>query len=161
VSAAAGRAAPLLRVMLVDDDSAIRLLERRLLELQGGFEVCAEAADGAMAIDLAERARPGAVILDMYVPEMDGLTALPLLRERLPDSVIVLCTSTQSMTLTSCPDGADAYLEKATTDWSHWLLDVLEDFARESDDKSWPLWERRVGEVAPDYQGPERRGVRR
>lgn len=141
--------------MLVDDDSSVRLLERRLLEIQGGFEVCAEAANGVMAIELAEQTRPGAVILDMAMPEMDGLTALPALRERLPDSVIVLCTATQSMTLTSCPEGADAYLEKATTDWTHRVLDVLHEFAQDSREKRWPLWERRSASL--DYAGPERR----
>lgn len=140
---------------MVDDNSDVRRLERRLLEMDGGFDVCAEAVNGAMAIELAERAQPGAVILDMLMPDMDGLSALPALRERLPDSVIVLCTSTSTMGLAGCPDGADAYLEKATMDWTHRMLDVLHDFAEATQEKKWPLWERRS--ASSHYEGPERR----
>ncbi|HZU72758.1 MAG TPA: response regulator transcription factor [Acidimicrobiales bacterium] len=151
---------PRLRVMLVDDDSSVRLLERRLLEMEGGFDICAECADGRMAIALAERVQPGAVILDLSMPDMTGLEALGSLRQRLPDSLIVLCTgSTRMMNQTRVPEGADAYLEKTSKDWTTDVVSVLVDFAERTPQR-WPIWERRVAEPGPDlasYEGPERR----
>ncbi|HZU72759.1 MAG TPA: response regulator transcription factor [Acidimicrobiales bacterium] len=145
--------------MLVDDDPSIRAVERRLLELEGGFDICAECADGRTAIDLAEQERPGAVILDLAMPEMSGLDALPAIRRALPDSLIVLCTASPRMSQARVPPGADAYLEKTSNEWTSQIVNALVAFAGRTEQR-WPLWERRVaerrGEPQP-YGGPERR----
>jgi CheY-like chemotaxis protein len=77
------------RVLLVDDLSDIRLVMRLLLEADGRAEVVGEAADGAEAVRLAGELRPDAVVLDLRMPGMDGVSALPLIRDAAPGAVVV------------------------------------------------------------------------
>ena len=78
-----------MRVLLVDDLSDIRLVMRLLLEADGRAEVVGEAADGAEAVRLARELRPDAVVLDLRMPGMDGVAALPLIRDAAPGTVVV------------------------------------------------------------------------
>ena len=81
-----------LRTVLVADDNAE--IRRELCETltKYEFQVCAEAANGREAIELARTCGPEVVILDMSMPEMGGLDAAPELRKLLPDSRIILFT---------------------------------------------------------------------
>jgi CheY-like chemotaxis protein len=81
------------RVLLVDDTEDIRLLFRIALQSHAGFEVCGEATNGQEALDAVARGCPDAILLDVMMPVMDGLSALPLLVERCPDTRIVVVTS--------------------------------------------------------------------
>ncbi|MBV9412912.1 MAG: response regulator [Acidimicrobiia bacterium] len=84
-----GRAGGKVRVLLVDDLSDIRLVMRLLLEADGRAEVVGEAADGAEAVRLAAVLQPDAVVLDLRMPGMDGVAALPLIRDASPGTVVV------------------------------------------------------------------------
>ena len=75
-----GPAGPL-RVVLVDDSSDVRTLVRTKLRLSGAAVVEGEGATGADAIDLARRLQPDAMLLDVSMPGIDGLTALPQVLE--------------------------------------------------------------------------------
>src|SRR3954462_6337199 len=77
------------RVLLVDDLSDIRLVMRLLLEADGRVEVVGEAADGGEAVRLAGELLPDAVVLDLRMPGMDGVSALPLIRDASPGAVVV------------------------------------------------------------------------
>src|SRR3954454_117261 len=77
------------RVLLVDDLSDIRLVMRLLLEADGRVEVVGEAADGAEAVRLAGEMHPRAIVLDLRVAGMDGVAALPLIRDAAPGTVVV------------------------------------------------------------------------
>src|SRR5881227_3395908 len=77
------------RVLLADDLADIRLVMRLLLEADGRAEVVGEAADGAEAVRLAQELHPDAVILDLRMPGMDGVQALPLIRDASPGTVVV------------------------------------------------------------------------
>ena len=77
------------RVLLVDDLSDIRLVMRLLLEADGRAEVVGEAADGTEAVRLARELHPDAVVLDLRMPGMDGVSALPLIRAASPGTVVV------------------------------------------------------------------------
>ncbi|MGH2757676.1 MAG: ATP-binding response regulator [Actinomycetota bacterium] len=105
---------PACRVLLADDTPEIRLLLRMALELEGGFEVVAEAADGAQATNLADDHRPDAVILDLAMPVMDGLEAIPAIRRAAPDAKILVLSgfTSDQMEREALAVGADAYLEK-------------------------------------------------
>ena len=85
----AGRASAKVRVLLVDDLPDIRLVMRLLLEADGRAEVVGEAADGAEAVRLTGELRPDAVVLDLRMPGMDGVAALPLIRDAAPGTVVV------------------------------------------------------------------------
>jgi NarL family two-component system response regulator LiaR len=82
-----------IRVLVVDDHAVVREGLRAFLELQDGIEVAGEAADGAEAVDAAERIRPDVVLMDLVMPKLDGLGAMRALRERLPATRVVVLTS--------------------------------------------------------------------
>jgi two-component system, chemotaxis family, protein-glutamate methylesterase/glutaminase len=103
------------RVMVVDDSVVIRGLTSRWLE-EAGYTVVATASNGRIAVEQIERARPDIVLLDIEMPEMDGITALPLLLAKCPRvSVIVISTLTQRnahISLKCLSLGAVDYLAK-------------------------------------------------
>jgi DNA-binding NarL/FixJ family response regulator len=103
-----------IRVLLADDTPEIRRLLRLNLELDGRFEIVGEAADGAEAVALAESLRPDAVILDLAMPVMDGLQAIPVILESCPASrILVLSGFDHSrMEARAREQGAHGYLEK-------------------------------------------------
>jgi DNA-binding NarL/FixJ family response regulator len=83
---------PKKRVLLVDDNSAVRSLVRRLFELEPDFEISGEAENGRDAVEKAENLKPDLIILDLSMPVMTGLDAAPLLRKLLPNARIILFT---------------------------------------------------------------------
>jgi DNA-binding NarL/FixJ family response regulator len=102
------------RILLVDDHPLTRSALAALLG-QHGFEVAAEAADGQEAIDAAARVRPDLILLDLSMPGIDGLTALPRLREAAPDCEVVVLTAsgTEENLLAAIRAGAAGYLLKS------------------------------------------------
>ena len=83
------------RVLLVDDNSAVRSLVRQLFELEPDYEIAGEAENGQDAVEKAENLKPDLIILDLSMPVMTGLDAAPLLRKLLPDTRIILFTVQQ------------------------------------------------------------------
>jgi DNA-binding NarL/FixJ family response regulator len=83
----------MLSALLVDDLASYRKLVRFVLEDTGQFTVAGEASDGVEAIDLAARLLPDLVLLDLSMPRMDGLQALPLIKDASPDSKVVVLTA--------------------------------------------------------------------
>jgi DNA-binding NarL/FixJ family response regulator len=78
-----------IRVYLLDDVAAMRLVLRTVLELEG-MTVVGEAGDGAVGIDEIAELRPDVVVLDLSMPGLDGLEAIPLIHERSPGVEIVV-----------------------------------------------------------------------
>lgn len=105
------------RVLVVDDAANLRELLTVLLEVEDDFEVVGTAADGKEAINAAGRLQPDVVLLDLAMPVMDGLQALPAIRERLPNARIVIFSGYEHQALAdeALKDGADLYIEKGTT----------------------------------------------
>ena len=103
-----------LRVLVVDDAADLRALLRATLELDGGFEVVGEAADGDEAIEVAGRVQPHVVVLDLVMPGADGLPAIPQLRQVAPDARIVVLSGFEAADHDAEARrlGADLYLEK-------------------------------------------------
>jgi len=102
------------RVLIVDDHPLTRDALASLLAA-GGFDVVGEAADGVAAIELAHSLQPDLVLLDLQMPELDGLTALPRLREAAPGCEVVVLTAsgTEDNLLSAIRGGAAGYLLKS------------------------------------------------
>ena len=83
----------MIRVLIADDHAVVRQGLRTYLELQDDVEVVAEAADGREAVAAAERLAPDVVLLDLAMPELDGVAALGELRERAPAARVIVLTS--------------------------------------------------------------------
>lgn len=103
-----------IRVLLADDTAEIRRLLRLNLELDGRFEIVGEAADGAEAVALAGSLLPDAVVLDLAMPVMDGLQAIPVILESSPASKILVLSGFDHsrMEARAREQGAHGYLEK-------------------------------------------------
>src|SRR6266571_6945653 len=101
------------RILLVDDHPLTRSALAALLA-QHGFDVVGEAADGEQAIERAGRLRPDLILLDLSMPGLDGLSALPRLREAAPDCEVVVLTAsgTEENLLSAIRAGAAGYLLK-------------------------------------------------
>lgn len=84
------KAAAACRVLVVDDVKDIRDMIRLILEVRPGFSVVGEAANGRQAIDQAEATQPDVIFLDLAMPVMDGLEALPEIRKAAPRSRILV-----------------------------------------------------------------------
>ena len=103
-----------LRVVLADDTAEFRLLLRIILEQDGRFEVVAEAADGAEAVRVTTAEQPDALVLDLAMPVMDGLQAIPEVRSASPATAIVVLSGFARGRLDrdALARGASAYVEK-------------------------------------------------
>ena len=80
-------------VVLVDDTEDLRFFLRLTFERDEEFRVVAEAADGAAGLEAAVSHQPDVVLLDIAMPVMDGLQALPLIRERCPETIVVMLSA--------------------------------------------------------------------
>ena len=83
----------MIRVLLVDDHAVVREGLRAFLELQDDFEVVGEASDGEQALVQAEVLRPDVILMDLVMPNLDGVGAMRELRVRAPDSQVIVLTS--------------------------------------------------------------------
>jgi two-component system, NarL family, nitrate/nitrite response regulator NarL len=88
---------PNVRILIVDDNESVRNGIRMFLELHEGFTVCGEAADGLEGIKRAFELKPDVVLLDLSMPNLDGMEATHLIREGSPLTEIVIVTSHESL----------------------------------------------------------------
>lgn len=82
-----------IRVMLVDDSAVVRGMIARWLSTEPGIAVVASCLNGKIALDAVEKAQPDIIVLDIEMPEMDGLTALPLLLKRVPKARVLMAST--------------------------------------------------------------------
>ena len=85
--------APRIRVLLVDDHAVVRMGLRAFFDLLPDIEVVGEAADGSEGVAMARRLTPDVVLMDLLMPNMDGVTAIGRIKAELPETEIVTMTS--------------------------------------------------------------------
>src|SRR5512135_2282797 len=82
-----------IRVMIVDDAVVVRGLFARWVEAEPDLEVVASLRTGRDAVNQVERVEPDVVLLDVDMPELDGIAALPLLLEKRCDLVVIMAST--------------------------------------------------------------------
>ncbi len=107
---------PSIKVMIVDDHEVVRMGLRAALESEDGIEVAGEAGNGESSVRDAPIVRPDVVLMDVMMPGMDGVEACRHIRDRLPDTKVVILTSneTEEAVMTAIMAGACGYLLKNT-----------------------------------------------
>ncbi len=104
-----------MKVLIADDHGLMLEGVKRALKESGDFEVVGEAQNGAQVLPLVGRLRPDLVLLDLRMPQMDGLQCLAGIRDRYPDvKVVILSVSTDPGVIqTVLKRGAAAYIVKS------------------------------------------------
>ncbi len=104
----------MIRVLIADDHAVVRQGLRTFLDLQEDFEVVAEAADGAEAVAAAVEHTPDIVLVDLVMPNVDGIEALRELRDRVPSARAIVLSSfiDDEKLLPAVRAGAAGYLLK-------------------------------------------------
>lgn len=105
-----------IRVVVVDDVPELRLLVRLTLEDDPSIEVVGEAANGREGVEVVQQAEPDLVLLDLSMPDMDGLEAIPLMREHAPQARVVVLSGHEAgrVSLEALGQGASRYINKAS-----------------------------------------------
>lgn len=105
------------RVLLCDDVAEYRMLVRLTLEDDPEIHVVGEAADGLEACRLTETLRPDVVLLDLSMPELDGLECIPRMRAAVPEACLLVLSGFQAERMAGpvTEAGADGYIEKGVT----------------------------------------------
>lgn len=105
-----------IRILLADDHSVVRQGLRMFLSLDPALTVVAEAEDGAEAVALAREHHPDIVLMDLLMPEMDGVAATAVIRRELPDTEVIALTSVfeDDKVIGAMRAGATGYLLKDT-----------------------------------------------
>lgn len=118
-----------LSVLLVDDHSLFRSGTRLLLQGENGLRIVGEAADGLEAVKSAHQLKPDVVLLDLHLPGLSGLEALRLIKQDLPDCLVMMLTVSEDAQdlAEALRSGADAYVLKNAE--AAYLIDSIKKMA--------------------------------
>ncbi|HRX04850.1 MAG TPA: response regulator transcription factor, partial [Anaerolineae bacterium] len=119
-----------IRVLVVDDHLIVREGLSLILETADGIDLAGEAADGAEAVRQCHDLHPDVVLMDLRMPGMDGLTAIGLLRQQMPEIAVIILTTydEDDLMVRGLQAGARGFLLKDTDRAT--LLDAIRAAAR-------------------------------
>lgn len=120
----------MIKILIADDHLIIRQGLHLILETENDFELVGEASDGAEALSLCKKLNPNVVLMDLRMPNMDGLTAIEKLRAEQPEIAVVILTTfnEDELMLRGLQAGARGYLLKDTD--RNTLFDTIRAAAR-------------------------------
>ncbi|AEH53204.1 MULTISPECIES: response regulator [Heyndrickxia] len=101
------------KILIVDDAAFMRMMIKDILT-KNGYDVVAEAADGAQAIEKYKEHRPDLVTMDITMPEVDGISALKEIKKIDPDAKVIMCSAMgqQAMVIDAIQAGAKDFIVK-------------------------------------------------
>ncbi|MCZ2146898.1 MAG: response regulator transcription factor [Bryobacterales bacterium] len=107
-----------IRILVADDHGVVRKGLRFLLERQDDMEIVAEAADGREAVRLAEEFNPKVVVMDIGMPQLNGIEAAAQIVKRNPDTAVIILSmhAEDSYLVRALTSGVKGYLLKGTAD---------------------------------------------
>jgi DNA-binding NarL/FixJ family response regulator len=119
-----------IRLLVCDDHPVVRSGLKGMLRSQADFEVVGEAANGIRAVELVERLRPNVVLMDLQMPEMDGVTAIEKIKTAYPEIQILVLTTydTDADVMLAVEKGATGFLLKDAPE--HDLFDGIRNAAQ-------------------------------
>ena len=117
------------RVLVADDHEVVLEGVRALLAREPGFEVCGVASNGRDAVASAQRTKPDVVVLDMTMPDLDGLSVIRQIKRVLPDTEVVVYSahSSEEIIAEAFEAGAKSYIGKG--DAGRNLIDAIRSVA--------------------------------
>ena len=138
-----------IRVVLVDDVPELRLLVKLTLEEDPEVEVVGEASNGREGVEVIRDTQPDVVLLDLSMPDMDGLEAIPLMRDASPSTRLVVLSGHEAgrISLEALDQGATRYVNKATG------LDAIKSIVREVAAMEPPFTDERFSVVREMWEG--------
>ena len=103
-------------VLIVDDNAQLRVLIREIVAEASNLQVVGEAADGAEALRLVQALRPAIVLLDLIMPQVNGLEVLQWIKTEHPETKVIIVTVHDEDAYRQAAEtgGADAFLLKKT-----------------------------------------------
>jgi DNA-binding NarL/FixJ family response regulator len=133
---------PPLRILIADDHDVMREGTRAVIERQPGWEVCGVAATGREAVEQAFALEPDIVVMDMSMPELNGLDAAVQIRRRLPQTEILIFTAheTDELIREVFEAGAKSFIFKS--DAHHFLVEAIQSLSQHK-----PFFTNKVSEV--------------
>jgi DNA-binding NarL/FixJ family response regulator len=104
-----------MRILIADDDQIVREGVRVLIEREPGWEVCGETQNGKEALDLGVKLKPDAIILDLKMPEMEGLETVKQILQAIPETEVLVLSARESEEQIErvFESGAKGYVRKA------------------------------------------------
>jgi DNA-binding NarL/FixJ family response regulator len=131
-----------LRILIADDHDVMREGTRAVIERQSGWTVCGTATNGREAIAQASELQPDIVIMDMTMPDLNGLDAAIQIKRRLPDTEILMFTGheTDDLIRQAFEAGVKSFIFKSEA--HHFLVDAVESLSRHK-----PFFTSRVSEI--------------
>jgi Response regulator containing a CheY-like receiver domain and an HTH DNA-binding domain len=132
----------MIRIVLADDHDLMRRGIRGLLESEPDLEVCGEAANGREAVELTSRLHPDVIVLDLGMPELNGLDALKLIHKEMPATEVLVFSMHDSEGLVRevFAAGARGYVLKS--DAARYLVDAIRSLSQHK-----PFFTERISEA--------------
>ncbi len=144
-----------IRVLIVDDHTLFRSGIKLLLQRQSGFEVVGEAGDGLEGVKRAKQLKPDIVLLDLHMPGVNGLEAISLLRDEVPQTEIIMLTVSEDAEdlLEALRAGARGYLLKNIE------TDCLVDSIRRAVNGESVMSSQMASKLADAMRAPQKRAI--
>src|SRR4051812_37979109 len=114
-------------IVVIDDDPDVRALVEMLFDVDERFDVLASVGEGRAGVDVVQRLRPDVVVVDLELPDIDGMAVIADIRAALPEAHLVVFSAFADpfTLLDALRAGADGYLDKASA-WAELVPTVAE-----------------------------------